>query len=192
MEPKRLTTRAMLQRVVTLTKHAHELQSSMNLTVPLGANGWHRQASTNSDLGQGSTSNGTNQSPRSIPTYALGPANKFDFSRAQRLLQSELNRRCSRVSKILRYDPKQSLDLARDASLQLRRALKSDMSNNTRFKIVVITTIVQTAPGRQIHQSMSIASRCLWDLETDGSITVQANVGYDMSATATAFAVYTE
>jgi hypothetical protein len=187
MEPKRLTTRAMLQRVVNLTKHAHELQSSSNLTVPFWNNNWHRQTSTGSDTGI----NAYNQSPRGS-TYALGPYRKFDFSRAQKLLQLELNRRCSRISKTLHYDPKQCLDLVQDLSQQLRRVMKPDVSNNIRYKIVVIVTIVQTIPDRQIHQSMAIVSRCLWNRETDGSITAQAKLGYDMLAIATVFAVYTD
>lgn len=191
MEPKRLTTRAMLQRVVNLTKHAHDLQSSSNLTVPFWNSGsWHRQASTNSDAGQGLNGTGS-QSPRG-PTYALGPHRKFDFSRAQKLLQLELNRRCARISKTLHYDPKQSLDLVRDLSQQLRRVIKPDTANNIRYKIIVLVTIVQIIPDRQIHQSMAIVSRCLWNRETDGSITVQAKLGYDMLAIATAFAVYTD
>jgi hypothetical protein len=189
MESKRLTTRAMIQRVVTLSKHANDLQSSSNLAVPFWNNTWNRQASTNSDIVQGQNLNGNNQSPRGS-TYALGPNRKFDFSRAQKFLQSELNRRCGRISKLLRYDPKQCLDLVRDLSQQLRRIIKPDTLNNIRYKIIVLVTIVQTTPDRQIHQSMAIASRCLWDRETDGSITVQTNLGYDMLAIATAFAIY--
>jgi hypothetical protein len=191
MEPKRLTTRAMLQRVVTLTKHAHELQSSTNLVVPLRNSNWHRQASTNSDIVQALGGTVNNQSPPG-PTYVLGPSRKFDFSRAQRVLQLELNRQCSRVSKLLQYDPKQCLDLVRDLSQQLRRVIKPDLLNYIRYKIVVLVTIVQTAPDRQIHQAMAIASRCLWDRETDGSITAQAKLGYNMLAIATVFAVYTD
>lgn len=191
MEPKRLTTRAMLQRVVNLTKHAHDLQTSSSLAVPSWGNNWHRQASTNSDVGPGLSTTGNNQSPRGS-TFALGPHRKFDFSRAQRLLQLELNRRCARISKTLHYDPKQCLDLVRDLSQQLRRVIKPDISNNIRYKIIVLVTIVQITPDRQIHQSMVIVSRCLWNRETDGSITVQAKLGYDMLAIATAFAVYTD
>jgi hypothetical protein len=188
MEPKRLTTRAMLQRVVNLTKHAHELQSSSNLNVPFWNNNWNRQGSTNSYIGI----NANNQNPRGS-TYSLGPPHrKFDFFRAQKLLQSELNHRCSRISNSLHYDPKQGLDFVRDLSQQLRRVLKPDTSNNIRYKIIVLVTIVQTTPDRQIHQSMAIASRCLWDRETDGSVTVQTKLGYDMLAIATAFAVYTD
>ena len=192
MEPKRLGARAMLQRVVTLTKHVQELQSTSNLTVPLLNNSWHRQPSTNSETAQVSGTNGSNQSPRGGPTYALGPARKFDLPRAQKLLQLELNRRCARISKLLHYDPKYCLDLVRDLSQQLRRVIKSDMLSSIRYKIVVIMTIVQTAPDRQIHQSMAIVSRCLWDRETDGSITAQAPLGYDMLAIATAFVIYTD
>lgn len=189
MEPKRLTTRARLQRVVNLTKHAHELQSPTNLAVPFWSAGWHRQASTNSDTTQ---AGGGNQSPRNGPTYALAPTRKFDFSRVQRAFQLELNRRCSRISRLLHYEPKQCLDLTRDLSQQLRRVLKPEMLNNTRYKVVVIVNIVQLAPDRQNHQAIALVSRCLWNCETDGSITVQAKLGYDMVAIAIAFVVYTD
>jgi hypothetical protein len=189
MEPKRLTTRAMLQRVVNLTKHANDLQSTTNLTVPFWNSSFHRQPSTNSDGGLAAIA--LNQSPR-LSTYALGPNRKFDFSRAQKVLQLELNRRCARISKTLHYDPKQCLDLVRDLSQQLRRVIKPDVVNNIRYRIIVLVTIVQTTPDRQIHQSMAMVSRCLWDRETDGSVTVQADVGYDMHVIATAYAVYTD
>jgi hypothetical protein len=185
MESKRLTTRAMLQRVVNLTKHAHDLQSTTNLTVP----GWNRHGSTNSEPGLNGI--GINQSPRAS-TYALGPQRKFDFSRAKKILQLELNRRCSRISKTLHYEQNQCLDLVRDLSQQLRRSIKLDSCNNHRYKIIVLVTIVQSTPDRQKRQSMAIVSRCLWDRETDGSVTAQSNLGYDMHVIATAFAVYTD
>ena len=181
MESKRLTTRAMLQRVVNLTKHAHDLQSQTNLAVPFWNNDSNRQASMNFEAGQFT---GVNQSPRGGPTFA--------FARTQRAFQLELNRRCSRLSKSLHYEPKPSLDLARDLSQQLQRALKPEMLNNGRYKIVVIVNVVQMAPSRQTHQSISIVSRCLWNCETDGSITAQAKLGYDMMAIAIAFAVYAD
>ena len=191
MDSKPSTTRAMLQRVVNLTKHAHDLQSSANLTVPTWGKNWNRQASTNSEIGQGLLTAANNQSPRTS-TYALGPNRKFDFARAQKLLQLELTRRCTRISKTVHYEPKRCLDLVRDFSQQLRRVLKPDTLNNLRYRIIVLVTIVQATPDRQIHQSMAIASRCLWDRETDGSVTAQATLGYDMLAIATAFAVYAD
>lgn len=185
MEGKRLTTRSNLQRTFILTKQPSEQQLSSNLTVPLGNKGWQRQSSTNSDVTI------VNQTPR-LATYALNPQKKFDFLRAQKLLQLELNRRCATVSKNIRYDPKLSLDLAKDLAQQLRRVIKPDYLNYNRYKIVILISIVQTAPNRQIHQAITIASRCLWDTNTDGSITVQARLGYDMLAVATAFVVYTD
>lgn len=187
MEPKRLTTRAMLQRVLNLTRNVSELQSSSSLTVPFGHNNWYHQASSNSDTGQGLGA----QSP-AAPKYALGPQRKFDFSRAQKFLQLELNRRCARISKSLRYDPKFALDLVRDLSQQLRRIIKPDTLNSIRYKIIVLVTIVQITPDQQIQQSMAIVSRCLWNHATDGSVTVQSKLGYDMTAIATTFAVYTD
>lgn len=175
----------MLQRTSTLTKSTNEQQLSSNLAVPIHTKNWHRQPSTNSDATV------INPSPRSS-TYALLPQRKFDFLRAQKQLQLELNRRCGIISKHMRYDPKLSADLVRDLAQQLRRVIKPEFLNYIRYKIIVLISIVQTIPSRQIHQSLSIVSRCLWNHDTDGSVTVQAKLGYDMLAIATAFAVYTD
>lgn len=184
MEPKRLAARAILQKVVTLTKHAYDLQSASNLTVPTWNSNWYRQSSPHSE-------HNMSRSPP-IPTYLLGPPRKFDFCRAKRILQHELNRRCSRVSPTHRYNPKQALDFVREVSYQLRRTIRRDQLQNTRYKLIVMVTIVQAAPDRQMHQSMIMTSRCLWDSQSDGSVTVQASLGYDMYVIAIAYAVYTE
>jgi len=185
METKSFTTRSMLQRAFTLTKQPNEQQLSSNLTVPIFNKSWQRQASTNSDATI------TIPTPR-LPTYALFPQRKFDFLRAQKQLQLELNRRCGNISKNIRYDPKLSADLVRDLAQQLRRVIKPDYLNCVRYKIIVLVSIVQTAPNRQIHQSIAIVSKYLWNRATDGSVTVQAKLGYDMLAIATAFAVDTD
>ena len=184
MDSKRIATREILQKVVTLTKHAYDLHSATNLTVPTWSNHLYRQSSPHSEAH-------FSHSP-TIPTYLLAPQRKFDFSRARRIFQHELNRRCSRVLPTHRYQPKQALDFVRELSYQLRRIIRRDQLQHNRYKLVVMATIVQTAPDRQMHQSMSIASRCLWDSQTDGSITVQAPLGYDMCVIAMAYAVYTE
>ncbi|CAF2316576.1 unnamed protein product [Rotaria sp. Silwood2] len=192
MESKRLAARSMLQRVVNLTKHAHDFQSSVNVPIPSWYNHSYRRGSVNFDQAQGLNPTDINQNP---PTsrYILGPHRKFDFSRAQKLLQFEFNRQCAAAtSKLIRYDPKICLELAQDLSQQLRRLMKPDVLNSTRYKIIVLVTIVQTVPNRQQHQSLAIVSRCLWNHETDGSITLQARLGYDMLAITTVFAVYTD
>ncbi|CAF0751084.1 unnamed protein product [Adineta steineri] len=186
MEAKRLpATHGLLQRAFTVTKRTNDQQTSTNLTIPVWNKNWQREISTNSDI---TTVNLSSQ----LPTYALEPQKKFDFSRAQKHLQLELNRRCGKISRTIRYDPKLALDLVRDLAQQLRRVIKPDYLNFVRYKIIICVSIVQTAPSRQIHQSMSIASRCLWNQDTDRSITVKTNFGYDMIATATAFIVYTD
>lgn len=185
MDPKRSTAQAMLQRVMNLSKHAHNLQSTASLNVPSWNSSWYRQASTNSESGA------ANSVPMA-PNYALGPQRRFDFNRAQKSLQSELSRRCSKIPRLTRYDSKHCLDLARDLCPQLRRALRSELSMNPRYKMIVLVTVVQITPDRQMQQSMSIVSRCLWNRETDGSITAETSFGYDMRAIATAFAVYTD
>ncbi|CAF0805257.1 unnamed protein product [Adineta steineri] len=187
MEPKRITTRAMLQRAVNLTKQAHELQIPTGLTVPFWHNTWHQQKSITSD-----TAYRLSIQSSGAPTFALSPQRKFDFIRAQKFLQLELIRRCSRISNLLRYDPKLAIDLVRELSHQLRQVIKPDVANNVRYKIVVLATVVQVAPDQQKRQSMAIASRCLWNHETDGSVTIQTKLGYDMMATATIFAIYTD
>jgi len=177
METKSFRARAMFQRASELTKRS-------NLTVPL-INGWKRQSSTNSDT---SIINSTPQ----LTTYALVPQRKFDFLRAQKLLQLELNRCCGRISKNVQYDPKVSVNLVRDLAQQLRRVIRPDYLNCVRYKIVILVSIVQITPNQQVHQSLTIVSRCLWNRDTDGSVTVQTKFGYDMLAIATAFAVYTD
>jgi hypothetical protein len=176
--------RAMFQRVSILTRQSTD-QFSSNLTVPVLRSSWNRQSSTNSDASV------IVPIPR-LPTYALVPQKRFDFLRAQRLLQLELNRRCGRISKNARYDPKLSVDLVRDFAQQLRRAIRPDYLNYIRYKIVLLVSVVQAFPNRNIHQSLAIVSRCLWNRDTDGSVTVQAKLGYDMLVVATAFAVYTD
>ncbi|UJR23420.1 hypothetical protein I4U23_026426 [Adineta vaga] len=185
METKRITPRTLLQRVFTVTKQTTDQQVSTNLTIPILNKIWQRDISTNSEI--------TSINPPLLqPTYALGPQKKFDFSRAQKLLQLELNRRCGRIPKSIRYEPKLSIDFVRDLAHQLRRILKPEYLNTPRYKIIIVVSVVQTAPNRQIHQGMTIASRCLWDGDTDGSLTVKTNFGYNMMAIATAFVVYTE
>ncbi|CAF1443167.1 unnamed protein product [Adineta ricciae] len=186
MAAKRITPRTLLQRVFTVAKQTNDQQTSTNLTVPSYGRNWQREISTTySDV--------TSTVPILLmPTYALGPQKKFDFCRAQKILQLELNRRCNRVPKSIRYEPKLCVDLARDLAHQLRRVLKPEYLNTPRYKIIVVVSIVQAAPNRQIHQEITIASRCLWDRDTDGSLTVRSNFGRDIIAVATAFIVYTE
>jgi hypothetical protein len=185
MEKKPCLTRSMLQRTSTLSKQSSEQRISFNLNGSILNKIWRRQGSTNSDTFI------INPIFRPL-TYALEPQRKFDFSRAQKLLQLELNRRCEKISKKLRYDPKLSADFIRDLTQQLYRVIKTDYPNYIRYKIVLLVSILQTTPNRQIHQSVKIVSRCLWNRDTDGSITVQTKLGYDMLAIATVFAVYTD
>jgi hypothetical protein len=186
MDSKRLAARAMLQRVVTLTKNAQELQGGSNLTVPSRNTTWNRQSSVNSEV---TAALANTPLP---PTYALLPQRPFDFCRTQKILQHELDRHCARISKTYRYNPKHCLDLVREIAQQLRRTIRPDLGSNARYKIVIMVTITQIFPNRQTHQSMAIVSRCLWNADTDGSMTVQSNIGHDMSAIVTAFAVYTD
>lgn len=189
MDEKLSPVHAMLQRAFTLPKEKESIEqpNSSRLTVPL----WNtiRPSVCHPSV------DGTNVatlSPRAPPTYALGPPRKYDFSRAQKLLQFELSRRCNKVAKSFRYDQQFALDLAHDLAQQLRRVLKLDHLYGQRYKIVVLASIVQVAPTRQLHQAVKFASRCLWNRDTDGTMTVQAKLGYDMMATVTAFAVYTD
>ena len=183
MESKRLLTRPI---VSTQSKDSIEQQISANLSVPLWNNAWSTQANLISDVSV------ANQSPRPAATYMLGPPRKYDFFRAQKLFQFELNRRCAAVSRDLHYDTKVSGDLGRELTQQLRRVIKSDYLHSARYKIVVLVAIVQTAPSRQVHQWITVASRCLWSRETDGFITARANVGFDMMVSANAYALYAE
>ncbi|CAF1333615.1 unnamed protein product [Rotaria magnacalcarata] len=191
MESKRTRTRNMLQRVMTLTKHAYDFQSSVNLTAPLSMNSWHLSPGINLDQIQGLNTNPTYQNLQ-LTTCPLCPSRNFDFARAQKFLQLELDRQCASISNLIRYDPKNCLNFVQDLSQHLRRVLKSDTLNSMRYKIIVIATIVQAIPDGRRSQSIAIISRCLWDHETDESITAQATLGYDMLVVATVYAVYTD
>ena len=185
MATSRLSTRKVLRQVLTIRKEKNEQQLSSNLTVPVWNKYLQSLSSISSDpvnIHQGSQST----------IYALGPPKKFDFSHAQKLLQLELNRSCMKVSSNARYDSQLSHNLAHDLAQQLRQILKPDYLHCLRYKIIVLVSIVQTIPNRQIHQSMAIASRCLWNQDTDGSVTAQTKLGHDMLAIATAFVLYAE
>lgn len=188
MEPKRLPIRAMLQSVFNFSKDSHEQLSPKTLTIPLLMNPpfWNSAFSTHNE---GSI---VSQTPRSSSLNALGSAKRYDFARAQRILQTELNRRCMKIAKTIVYDAKFSADFARDVTAQIRRAIKNDYVHRTRYKLVILSTVVQIAPSRQSPQSMILASRCLWNTETDGSITAQSQLGLDMMAVVTVFVIYTE
>jgi hypothetical protein len=134
----------------------------------------------------------SNQSPRALPTYALAPTRKYDFSRAHKLLQAELNRRCNKVAKTVTYESKFVADFARDLGQQLRRIIKQDPIHSARYKLILLVTLLQIKPDHQTPQAMVMASRCLWNRETDGSLVVQCKLGDDMVALVTAFAVYTD
>ena len=189
MDAKLSPVRAVLQRVFTFSKEREgtEHPAPSNLTVPLWNTHWH--SGSNPSV-EGSVV--APLSPRSLPSYALCPQRKFDFPRAQKLLNLELQRRCNKVGRAFRYEAKFSNDFARDLAQQLRRILKLDNLFGQRYKFIVLASVVQIAPNRQIHQTAMFASRCLWSRDTDGSVTVQAKLGYDMMATVTAFAVYTD
>ena len=176
----------MLQRLATISKDSIEQPLSSSVTAPLWNSAWQ---STVGPLVEGLLSG---QSPRVLPTFALGPEPKYDFSRAQKLMQSELNRRCRKLGHPAVYDPQQSSEVANDLAHRLRRVVKLDGLNGLRYKFVVLVSIVQIAPNRQVHQSMAFVSRCLWNRETDGSMTAQAKLGLDMMVVATAFALYTD
>lgn len=176
----------MLQRFATISKDSIEQPTPTSLGVPLWNNAWQNPVTS---VGDGPLAS---LSPRLLPTYSLGPVRKYEFSRAQKMLQSELSRRCKKIGPVTAYDPKLCSEAASDLAHRLRRVVKLDGLNGVRYKFVVLVSVVQIAPNRQVHQSMAFVSRCLWNRETDGSMTAQAKIGSDMMAVATAFAVYTD
>lgn len=189
MDAKLSPVRAVIQRVFTLSKEkdAIEQPTATNLTVPLWNTLWHSGSNPSVEGSIVAT-----LSPRSLPSYVLAPQRNFDFSRAQKLLHFELQRRCNKIAKTFHYEAKFANDFARELSQQLRRILKLDHLFGQRYKFIVLASVVQVAPNRQIHQSVIISSRCLWSRDTDGSITVQSKLGQDMMTIVTAFAIYTD
>ena len=180
METNSLPTGSMLEMVMGLARNQED-QLAANLAVPMLLRAWKGSTST---ANEGSVHS---QTSRSIANSLSTMSFKYDFNRGQKTLQTEINRRCNKIAKHIQYEPKLAADIARDLAHVSRRALKRDQLLSLKCKVVVLATVLQLAPDRRFHQSTFLASRCLWDVETDGSITVQNSFGRDMIAVATAF-----
>ena len=113
-------------------------------------------------------------------TYRLGPSEKekFNVSRVQRLVSDILFNHLENV----KYDPIRCKDLSLQLSDEIKTRLKSIV--NKRYKLVVNLTI-----GQNLGNSIIVASRSLWNTDTDNGCTVQYK-NNSLYAIATIFAAY--
>lgn len=115
-------------------------------------------------------------------TYRLtaGEDEKFSSSTVARMMTGVMESYLDGEN----YEPKLSANLAQNLSEVIKSRVK-DM-NLPRYKIVCNVTI-----GQDGNQGMRVASRCLWDKETDGFAEAIYNKG-SMYAVATLYAFYYE
>ena len=105
------------------------------------------------------------QSPQKIEnTYSLGPSDnqKFNSSKVQKLVKDILSNHLENV----KYEPNKCRDQVQLISDEIKTRIKSIVFK--RFKIVVSLTI-----GQNTGNSIIIASRALWNTDTDNECTVQ-------------------
>ena len=113
-------------------------------------------------------------------TYRLGPSDKekFNVSRVQRLVTDILFNHLENV----KYDPARCKDLSLQLSDEIKTRLKSIV--HKRYKLIVNLTI-----GQNLGNSVIVASRSLWNTDTDNGCTVQYK-NNSLYAIATIFAAY--
>jgi hypothetical protein len=94
-------------------------------------------------------------------TYSLGPndSQKFNVSRVQRLVNDILTNHLENF----KYEPNKCRDMVQLLSDEIKTRVKS--ITYKRFKLIVNLTI-----GQNIGNSIMIASRSLWNTETDNGM----------------------
>ena len=97
-------------------------------------------------------------------TYSLGPSEnqKFNSSKVEKLVKDILTNHLENV----KYEPNKCRDQVQLISDEIKTRIKSIVYK--RFKIVVSLTI-----GQNTGNSIIIASRALWNTDTDNECTVQ-------------------
>lgn len=115
-------------------------------------------------------------------TYSLGPQNNQKFSRSKvGDVVENILKNCLMDTK---YEPNKCKKLVQEVSEEIKRNVKSMVY--MRYKIVVNLTIGQ---NRSNENSLIMASRALWNTDTDNECTVHFK-NESLYATATIFAVY--
>ena len=113
-------------------------------------------------------------------TFRLGPGEgqKFNVSKVQKLVTDILTNHLENV----KYEPNKCKDLVQLLSEEIKSRIKAVIFR--RYKLIVNLTI-----GQNIGNSIVIASRSLWNADTDNGCTVQFK-NSTMFAVATIFATY--
>ncbi len=97
-------------------------------------------------------------------TYSLGPNDnqKFNSSRVQRLVNDILSNHLENV----KYEPNKCKEMVSLLSDEIKTRVKSIIYK--RYKVIVNLTI-----GQNIGNGIIIASRALWNTDTDNGCTIQ-------------------
>ncbi|CAF0939788.1 unnamed protein product, partial [Brachionus calyciflorus] len=113
-------------------------------------------------------------------TYRLGPGEgqKFNVSKVQKLVNDILSNHLENV----KYEPNKCKDLVQLLSEEIKTRIKSIIFR--RYKLIVNLTI-----GQNDGNSIIVASRSLWNADTDNGCTVQYK-NSTLFAVATIFATY--
>jgi len=89
---------------------------------------------------------------------------------------------------IWEYDHAETTDVAKEISQECMTKVKDLMGVTPRYKLIFHVAITEN-----IRQSMRIASRCLWDKESDNCATAEwSHPGGIVTAVAMCFALYYE
>lgn len=113
-------------------------------------------------------------------TFRLAPGEgqKFNVSKVQKLVNEILSNHLENV----KYEPNKCKDLVQFLSEEIKSRLKSVVFR--RYKLIVNITI-----GQNNGSSIIVASRSLWNSDTDNGCTVQYN-NNSLFAIASIFATY--
>ena len=120
------------------------------------------------------------QQPKLENTFRLTPSDsqKFNATRVQRLVNDILENHLENV----KYEPSRCKELVQVLSDEIKTRIKSIIYK--RYKLIVNLTI-----GQNIGNSIIIASRSLWNCDTDNCCTAQFKNG-SLYAIATIYAAY--
>lgn len=113
-------------------------------------------------------------------TFRLGPGEgqKFNVSKVQKLVNDILISHLENV----KYEPNKCKDIVQNLSEEIKSRIKSIIFR--RYKLIVNITI-----GQNSGNSIIVASRSLWNADTDNGCTVQYK-NNSIFAIATIFATY--
>lgn len=125
-----------------------------------------------------------------VVTHQLGPTRRLNFKTLKQGLEQDPQLRAQ--AKRLEFNPKtnysaQSMTLTSLVRNKVKSYIASTMgASNDRYKVVVQVTIFPTGVA-----GLHVASRCLWNIETDDSVTIRMQ-GVDCDILVVIFLCYTD